>query len=222
MGSSATGVFPPTAILNQEGYIVGVNPAWKAFREQNRLSAAYPAKGKNFVAISQQAGEQYGDRVAAELHRLLADEQTAFTVKYPCHSPNQERWFRLCATAMKVSEEPYYLLVHRRLDQHPPALSNAASDGAEAPPNHVGHRNRNRVVSYELSSKEGATDGLLDAFVAIGVDPQRQDTTLHDWIHPEALDRLQRHTAEFHITFPIWNYRVSITPEEVTIYTPEG
>lgn len=218
--SSAT-TLSPVAVLDTDGDIVAVNQAWKAFGERNGISQKYTTVGKNYVAISQQAGDIYGDRVAAELSRLLSDEQSGFTVLYPCHSPNQERWFRLYATAVSLGGDRYYLLVHQGLYRDSPSRGNSPSDVVDVPTRSADYRDRSRLVTYNLSSDESATDGLLMAFDAIGVDMQRQDTTLVDWIDPEVINALQTSTSEFYITFDVWNYPVALTPGKVIIYTPE-
>lgn len=217
---SAATLFP-IAVLDKLGYIVGVNQAWKDFGERNGVSKGYTAVGKNYVTISQQAGDEYGDRAAAELRRLLNDEQTEFTVVYPCHSPNQERWFRLYATTVSVDDDRYHLLIHQRLDRDSLSRGNVPSEVRETPTRNVSYRDRNRLVTYNLSSDESATDGLFMAFDAIGIDKRHKDTTLHDEMDTDAINALQTNMSEFHITFRVWNYPVSLTPEKVIIYTPE-
>ncbi|WP_336022714.1 hypothetical protein [Halobellus salinisoli] len=219
---SSAATLSPVAVLDTYGDIVEVNQAWKAFGERNGVSKEYTSVGKNYVAISEQADDIYGERVATQLRRLLSDEQTGFTVVYPCHSPNQKRWFRLYATAVSFGGGQYYLLVHQQLDRDSPSRGNTPSDGVDAPTRNADHRDRNRLVTYNLSPDESANDGLLMAFDAIGVDVQRQDTTLVDWIDPDVINGLQTITSEFYITFDVWNYPVALTSDKVIIYTPEG
>lgn len=213
---------PPVAVLDTHGDIVEVNQAWKGFGERNGVSEEYTAVGKNYVEITQQAGNRHGDRVTAELRRLLSDEQTGFTSVYPCHSPNTERWFGLYATAVSFDGDQYYLLVHQRLNRDSFSRATSPSDIGDAPTRSVDYRDRIRLVTYNLSSDESASDGLLMAFDAIGVDVQRQDTTLVDWIDPDVINRLQTGVSEFYITFDVWDYPVALTPDKVIIYTAEG
>lgn len=221
MAISSVSGLSPVAVLDTQGEIVDVNHAWKAFGGRNGISEEYTSVGKNYVAVSQQANDIYGDRVAAELRRLLSDEQSGFTVVYPCHSPSQERWFRLYATAVSFGGDRYYLLIHQRLDRDSPSRSDSSSDVEDAPTRSADYQDRSRLVTYNLSPDEPATDGLLMAFDSIGVDVQRQDTTLVDWIDPDVINALQTRTSEFYITFDVWNYPVALTPDKVIIYTPE-
>lgn len=198
-----------------------MNRAWRVFGDRNGSAEEYTPEDENYVTVSRQAGDSYGDRVAAELERLLTGEQTEFTVAYPCHSADQERWFQLYATAVQFGDDPHYLLVHRRLDRAPPSGSDSASDVGGAPTRSDDDGNHCRLVTYSLSSDESAIEGILMAFDAIGIDPQSQDTTLRDWIDPDVIATLRTSTSDFDITFPAWNYPVGLTPEKVIIYTPE-
>jgi hypothetical protein len=221
MSLSSTARFSPIAVLDEQGKIVEVNQAWKAFGDQNGLPEGYTSVGKNYVAIAQRSDDKYGVRVATELRRLLNDEQTEFTAVYPCHSPNQERWFRLYATAVSLGHDRYYFLVHQRLDQDPPSKGNSPSEVGDAPTRSTDYRDCSRLVTYSLSSNESATEGLFIAFDAIGIDIQSQETTLQDWTDPDVIDALRTSTSDFHLTFRAWNYPVSLTPEEVIIFAPE-
>lgn len=221
MAISSVAAYSPIAVLNEHGDIVGVNEAWEAFGDRNGLSEEYTCLDKNYVDISRQAGDQYGDRVAAELRDLLTDEQTEFTVAYPCHSPTRERWFRLYATGVSIGDEQYYVLVHQRLNRDSPPGSRSSSEGRDAPARCGDHRDRSRLITHSLSSDESPVVGLLMAFDALGIDLQSQDTTLQDWIDPDVINTLQSSTSDFYITFPVFNYSVGLTPETVIIYTPE-
>lgn len=221
MRLSSTAGFSPIAVLDEQGDILEVNQAWKAFGDRNGLPEGYSSVGKNYVAIAQQAGDEYGDRVATELRRLLSDQQTEFEVVYPCHSPEQERWFRLYATAVSLRNDRYYLLVHQRLDRDPPPRGNSSSEVGDAQTRSTEFRNRSRLVTYRLSPDESATEGLFMAFDAIGIDIQNQETTLRDWADPDVINALRTSASDFHLTFHAWNYPVGLTREEVIIYTPE-
>jgi PAS domain-containing protein len=221
MAVSSAATLSPTAVLDEKGNIVSVNRAWKNFGEKNGLPEEYTVEGKNYVVISQQADDEYGKRVATELRRLLTGEQTEFTVVYPCHSPNQERWFRLYATTVSFGGDRYYLLVHQRANQDPRLSDKQPSDVMDTSTKKVDHRDRRRLVTYDLSSDESAIEGFIMAFNAIGVDTRRQDMTLHDWIDTSAINALQTSSSDFHLTFRVWNYPVGLTPDEVIIYTPE-
>lgn len=218
----STAKFPPIAVLDNHADIVEVNKAWKVFGDRNGLAEEYSSVGRNYVEISEQADTEYGDRVAAEFRQLRTDGQTEFSVVYPCQLPNGERWFRLSATAVSIGGDRYYLLVHRRVHRDSPSNAESAAERIDGPKKCADLAAHGRLVAYDLSPDESATEGICRAFDSIGIDPQTLDTTLQDWTDPEAIDALQSSTACFHTTFQAWNYPIGLTTKDVTIYSPES
>lgn len=79
---------------------------------------------------------------------------------------------------------------------------------------------RHRLVTCDFSGTDTAVEGVFKAFYAIGIDIQRRDRTLNDWIDIDSLNNLHRDTARFTLTFTAWNYPVEVTPDRVSIYPP--
>ncbi|MFI3188067.1 hypothetical protein BCS42_05310 [Crenothrix sp. D3] len=91
------------AILNAQGVIVSVNKAWRQFGAENGLpESSHSLLGANYLETCKNAINQpYGDEANAAqagIAAVLAGEQESFYLEYPCHLPNQQRWF-----SMKVS-----------------------------------------------------------------------------------------------------------------------
>src|SRR6185436_19513590 len=90
------------AVLDESGVIVAVNEAWKRFAIDNLLQDAGFCVGKNYLAICEQscASDAGGtaNSALAGLRSILRGETDVFTIEYPCHSPDEERWFCLRAT----------------------------------------------------------------------------------------------------------------------------
>lgn len=212
---------PPTAVLDSRGEVVGVNQAWRDFGDDNGQADEYDCVGENYLDICAQASDSYGECVVAELRCLLAREQRAFTVECPCHSTTHDRWFRLDATAVQFGGEQYFLLVHHRLDRDPGSSSKPPPDGVGALTGCADQRERNRLVTYDLPQDESIPEGLVTAFDAIGIDVQRRESTLQDWIDPTVFDMLQTSTTDLEISFQAWDYPVGLTPETVIIFTPQ-
>ncbi len=94
------------AVLDQGGNIVMVNRAWEAFARNNGDPALmHSGTGQNYLEVCQVACETEGaDSDAARayqgLRRVLAGEQAHFSMEYPCHAPDQQRWFVMHATRL--------------------------------------------------------------------------------------------------------------------------
>ncbi|MBK1842797.1 PAS domain-containing protein [Azospirillum sp. YIM B02556] len=93
------------AVTDRQGRIVMVNAAWRGFARRNGAPAMERCGiGTNYleVCLSPEAAEK--DDVARAvhdgLHRILDGKADDFTIEYPCHSPDEQRWFLMHATRM--------------------------------------------------------------------------------------------------------------------------
>lgn len=107
------------ALLNAEGRIVAVNESWKRFAEANSLQVADWCVGQSYLEVCERGSESSADaRAAAEgLRRLLRGELEEFSLEYPCHSPTEQRWFRLMATPVRTAGEAGAVVMHINITQ---------------------------------------------------------------------------------------------------------
>jgi anti-anti-sigma factor len=83
------------ALLDRDGVIAWVNPAWQAFAAANGGDPARTGNGMSYLQACAAAG---ADAVAAEVAgairmALAGDLPAPLVVEVPCHSPATERWF---------------------------------------------------------------------------------------------------------------------------------
>jgi PAS domain S-box-containing protein len=91
------------ALVDAEGVIVAVNEAWRRYASQNVLSSPEYGIGQNYLRICDAAtGTQYEEAagVADGIRRVLKGESAAYAIEYPCHSPTEQRWFRMMVTPL--------------------------------------------------------------------------------------------------------------------------
>jgi len=91
------------AVLDGTGTIIFVNKAWIAFGKENGMPDDYSSVGENYLQ-TMQASMQDSDismAIAAQLKAMLAGSEESFSVEYPCHAPEEERWFQLFATSFQ-------------------------------------------------------------------------------------------------------------------------
>jgi excisionase family DNA binding protein len=84
------------AVVDESGTIVAVNEAWKRFAEANGGDLRQVGEGVNYLEVCDSAkGEQSkGATAFAEgLRSVLSSGREEFTLEYPCHSPDERRWF---------------------------------------------------------------------------------------------------------------------------------
>ncbi|NJP06275.1 MAG: PAS domain S-box protein [Chloroflexaceae bacterium] len=108
------------AILDESGTIVMVNQAWRGFGQANSPLQDDVAEGVNYYQICQNAtgeGSNEAKRVAAAIRSLLVGSEESFTMEYPCHSPEKQRWFVCRATAFMTGNRQYVIIAHQDITQ---------------------------------------------------------------------------------------------------------
>ena len=92
------------AILDKSGTILYVNAAWIAFAHENGAPLlAETSVGRNYLAASSSAegdGADEGLVASSGIAAVLAGTVPFFTLEYPCHSPDEQRWFLLYAAPL--------------------------------------------------------------------------------------------------------------------------
>jgi PAS domain S-box-containing protein len=95
------------AVLDRDGVIVAVNEPWRRFALENTIEpgkpAAHTAIGANYLSICQHstgfASEGALD-ARSGIMEVIEGRSNSFTLEYPCHSPDQQRWFSMTATPL--------------------------------------------------------------------------------------------------------------------------
>ena len=86
------------AVLDATGTILAVNAAWHHFAESNSYAGIGHGVGINYLEICRQAAGSADARAAERAIRaVITREQAEYCYEYPCHGPNQQRWFRFRA-----------------------------------------------------------------------------------------------------------------------------
>ncbi|MBL7645631.1 MAG: PAS domain S-box protein [Candidatus Hydrogenedentes bacterium] len=99
------------AVLDDGGVIVAVNRAWRTFAEENGANLERADLGASYFEVCDRGGED-GRAVGALLRAILAGERSEGSYEYPCHGPEQERWFTCRITRMPASEPPKLVVAH--------------------------------------------------------------------------------------------------------------
>jgi PAS domain S-box-containing protein len=101
------------AVLDKDGQIIAVNKPWQRFALENGIVAGETAPGTglgtNYLAACQQrrAGFAEDEALAARegIQAVLDRRLSDFSLEYPCHSPEQERWFSMNVTPLEQDEQ---------------------------------------------------------------------------------------------------------------------
>jgi PAS domain S-box-containing protein len=156
------------ALLDSNGCIIDVNESWRNFATQNGYTGINYYIGENYLAIANSAmGEEDqmdGKKAARGIKAVLSNKLKQFEYEYPCHSPTQQRWFRMIVTPLQEKKYAGAVVMHidiselRRLEQErleskmeeQQKIAKAILLGQEKERNHIGqelHDNVNQILA---------------------------------------------------------------------------
>ncbi|HRH41558.1 MAG TPA: CHASE3 domain-containing protein, partial [Pyrinomonadaceae bacterium] len=103
------------AVVDRTGKILVVNEQWEKFSNMNEGNSIdrNTGVGENYLEVCRQAGKK--DKIAANvfnnLSKILEGKRQTYRIEYPCHSPDEERWFILQINPL-VSENGGAVISH--------------------------------------------------------------------------------------------------------------
>lgn len=106
------------AILDEQGVILETNRAWKEFARANGMKENPGSVGINYLDVCRQAGEKATDEptvVAQAIQKVISGEIKEFFINYPCHSPDEERWFALRVVRFREPGGKKVILTHENI-----------------------------------------------------------------------------------------------------------
>ena len=95
------------AVLDPGGTITAVNRPWRRFALENSIVPGEPVPhtgiGENYLALCRSSAGPASDEAASAgegIQAVLDGRLPLFHLEYPCHSPQQQRWFTMIVTAL--------------------------------------------------------------------------------------------------------------------------
>ena len=135
LASSIDALTAQIAVLDGRGDILMVNDAWRRFAADNGYSGPGLGVGDNYfgACIDDAEGDEEGPRIAAGIRGVMARKSLVFEQEYPCHSPQEQRWFLLRVTRFESEGEVRAVVAHEDITRRKLAEEAlvAAKDEAE-------------------------------------------------------------------------------------------
>ncbi len=105
-------------ILDGRGSIRYTNAAWDRFSGENGGRGDY--KDWNYFQVCEAAARQ-GDALAHDaahgIRLVLDGKLDEFRLEYPCHSPDELRWFRMIVRPLQGSDSPLAVISHNNITE---------------------------------------------------------------------------------------------------------
>lgn len=108
------------AVIDAAGTIVDVNRAWKQFGIDNGLAGGSAGIGGNYLQVlrnSAAAGDELAEAAARGIDEVIDGACAVFRIVYPCHSPEQKRWFEMCACTLQGGPGGLFVVSHHNITQ---------------------------------------------------------------------------------------------------------
>lgn len=112
-------------VLDPDGIILEVNQSWQRFALENGIGPGQTATGaevgSNYLAMGLTASAKLalddGQAACAGIRAVLDGRLPSFNHEYPCHSPQQQRWFSMRVTAMGGATPGGVVITHTDISQ---------------------------------------------------------------------------------------------------------
>lgn len=108
------------AILDESGFILETNLAWKEFSILNGLPENFNFYQMNYLEVCETAdinGIKDAKAVASGIRQVINREIDEFLYDYPCHSPKGPRWFYMRAVLLTDDGPMRIIVSHEDITQ---------------------------------------------------------------------------------------------------------
>ncbi|WP_226992335.1 LuxR C-terminal-related transcriptional regulator [Desulfatibacillum aliphaticivorans] len=106
------------AIIDENGMILETNRAWERFAQSNQISIRPDTLNVNYLEVCDAAQGESAEKskeVAAGIRKVIKGEVEEFVLDYPCHSPNEKRWFYMRAARAVGSDTLRVVVSHENI-----------------------------------------------------------------------------------------------------------
>ena len=118
--SSLDALLDHIAILDETGVVIAVNAAWRRFAAANGITGASCNVGSNYLEVCEaQTGEckHEGGEVARGIREVIARQRDEFSLEYPCHGPDEQRWFLVRVTRFEGDGPVRVVVAHENVTE---------------------------------------------------------------------------------------------------------
>ncbi|MHB9288570.1 bacterio-opsin activator domain-containing protein [Halobacteriales archaeon Cl-PHB] len=135
------------AVLDEDGTILLTNQAWDEFAGAGPREA--DMVGVNYFGATDTSADEYAGEALEGLRTVIDGEQDLFTLEYPCHSPDEKRWFLMRATRLPENEQGSVVVAHIDITERKLAELRASE--------------RNRELEHLTARLSGLVSDVLEA-----------------------------------------------------------
>lgn len=147
--STLDGLSAHIAVLDETGEIVFTNSAYKRFAECNGIAPDLVSEKVNYLSVcnSAQGGDsEYADAFLQGFRDVFAGKQSLFEMEYPCHSPDEQRWFEVRVTLCSYGDSRLAIVAHENVTSRKQAEQSVIESQAAA----LAEQHRAKLAALDL------------------------------------------------------------------------
>ena len=107
-------------VIDEYGDIQFVNRSWATFGDDNACSIDKNWSGINYLKECDKAaemGDEFGVNAGSGIRNVINGKNDEFYFEYPCHSPDENRWFVMRVTPFELDTEQYFVVSHQNITE---------------------------------------------------------------------------------------------------------
>jgi PAS domain S-box-containing protein len=165
-------VYAEVSVLDEDGRIVGVNAAWRAFTQGNDGDERACGVGVSYLDACDRAtgvSAAGAGTVARYIRELLAATRDDAVLEYPCHAPEQQRWFVARFSRFVIDGCRYVVVTHTDITER--RLASEALRAGEQRLRCVLDGSFDGIWTLDAEGRTDYANGRLAAL--LGTTPQR-------------------------------------------------
>ncbi len=108
------------AVIDEKGKIQYANKSWSSFGESNACVLGDDWIGVNYIEECEKAaamGDAFGLQAYDGIRNVIEKGSPGFYFEYPCHSPDEKRWFMMRVTPFQISGGKYFVISHQNITE---------------------------------------------------------------------------------------------------------
>lgn len=167
------------AILDENGTLIEVNKAWCEFARDNGLEWEDYGIGSNYLDVCKSDREDEYARSAYEgIKKLVEGKDDELYFEYPCHSPDEKRWFSMRASGFAFKDTRRIIVAHENITDRVFAEQEQSKLVEELEKSNKELKDFVNIISHDLKS------------------PLRGIKMLSEWISEDYSDKLDEDGRE--------------------------
>ncbi|MGP0065602.1 MAG: chemotaxis protein CheB [Isosphaeraceae bacterium] len=162
--SALDGLSAQIAIVGEDGTILTVNRAWRAFAAANGPISGNVKVGANYFRVCEAIVGRFSDEgpvVARGIRSVLSGELPEFAQEYACHGPSEEYWFVLRVTPFPGDGPRRVVIAHENITRRK-ELEHEVVEIASLEQRRIG-QDLHDTVSQELTALDMLAGNLAEA-----------------------------------------------------------